>query len=174
MGNKSGIDINVHQMERKEEEKKARGFSRSIRGKFIISQALTIAIKHLKKLEGRKDPYPKYGVHAEPSNREDMEYLFKDLYPMYGVNPKSFESLEQTMQAKGDIEVDWSEDYESTTADEFNDKYAKEEDNAKSFNEEMGMINRNIAQSMVNWLIAQDYIPTDTEINTQKSKVDTE
>ena len=38
----------------------------------------------------------------------------------------------------------------------------------------MDMINRNIAQSMVNWLIAQDYLSSDTEINTEKSKIDTE
>ena len=75
------------------------------------------------------------------------------------------------MQSKGDLEVDWSEDFEPTTADEFNEKYVKD---TKSFNKEMDMINRNIAQSMVNWLIAQDYLSSDTEINTEKSKIDTE
>ena len=154
-------------------EKHARSFQNSVRGKYILSQSLSIAVKYLKELEERDDPYPKYGTHAEPSNREDMEYLFKDLYPMYGANPKSFEALEQTMQAKGDIEVDWSKDYEPTTADEFNEKYEEEEGNAKSFNKEMGMINKNIAQSMVNWLVAQDYLPIDTEINTKKSKINT-
>ena len=109
-------------------EKHARSFQNSVRGKYILSQSLSIAVKYLKELEERDDPYPKYGTHAEPSNREDMEYLFKDLYPMYGANPKSLEELEQTMIAKGDISVDWSEDYESTTADEFNDKYAKEKE----------------------------------------------
>ena len=152
-------------------EKHARSFQNSVRGKYILSQSLSIAIKYLKELEERDDPYPKYGTHAEPSNREDMQYLFKDLYSMYGANPKSLEALEQTMKAKGDITGDWSEDYrddgDSTTADEFNDKYAKEEGNAKSFNKEMGMINRKIAQSMVNWLIAQDYLSDDTKINTE-------
>ena len=174
MSNKYGLDINVHQIERSHEQRRARGFSRSIRGKYILSQSLSIAIRYLKQLEERDNPYPKHGTHAEPSNREDMEYIFNELYPTYGKIPKTFEALEQTMQAKGDIEVDWSKDYEPTTADEFNEKYEEEEDNAKSFNKEMDMINRNIAQSMVNWLIAQDYLSSDTEINTEKSKIDTE
>jgi|TARA_R100000781_G_scaffold76005_1_gene47235 hypothetical protein len=135
MGNKSGIDINVHQMERNHDERKARGFSRSVRGKYILSQALSIAIKYLKGLEERDDPYPKYGTHAEPSNREDMQYLFKELYPMYGVNPKSFQSLEQTMRAKGDISVDWSKDYEPTTADEFNLDTEKPDDEPDYYDE---------------------------------------
>jgi len=50
MSNK-GKQINVAQIERDEEMKNARAFRNSIRGKFIISQALTIGIKHLKKLE---------------------------------------------------------------------------------------------------------------------------
>ena len=173
MGNKWGLEINTNQMERNRTIARARKFRNSIRGKYVVSQALSIAIKYLKGLEERHDPYPKYGTHAEPSNREDMEYIFNELYPTYGKNPKTFEALEQTMQAKGDIEVDWSKDYEPTTADEFNEKYEEEEDNAKSFNKEMGMINKNIAQSMVNWLIAQDYLPINTEINTKKSKINT-
>ena len=68
MSNK-GYQVNVAQIERDAEMKNARAFRNSIRGKFILSQALTIAIKHLKKLEKRKDMYPKYGEHAQPSNR---------------------------------------------------------------------------------------------------------
>ena len=48
MSNK-GKQINVAQIERDQEMKNARAFRNSIRGKFNISQALTIAIKHLKK-----------------------------------------------------------------------------------------------------------------------------
>ena len=171
MGIRWGVDINRNQIERNNDAARARKFRNSIRGKYILSQSLSIAIKYLKTLEERDDPYPKYGTHAQPSNREDMEYLFNELYPTYGKTPVSFESLEQTMQSKGDLEVDWSEDFEPTTADEFNEKYVKD---TKSFNKEMDMINRNIAQSMVNWLIAQDYLSSDTEINTEKSKIDTE
>ena len=57
-------------------------FAGSIRGQYIISQALYIAANHLKKLESRNNPYPKNGEHAEPSNRSDMEYLL-DIFPMY-------------------------------------------------------------------------------------------
>ena len=109
MGNKYGIDINAHQIERNREQREVRAFRNSIRGKFILSQALTIAIKHLKKLEGRKDPYPKYGEHAEPSNRADMEYIKRVLYPMYDIVPKSNEALQQFS------------DGEPTTADEMNE-----------------------------------------------------
>ena len=90
-----GYQVNVAQIERDAEMKNARAFRNSIRGKFILSQALTIAIKHLKKLEKRKDMYPKYGEHAQPSNRENMEYLKKELYPLYDVIPRSKEVLRE-------------------------------------------------------------------------------
>ena len=60
-------------------------FANSMRGKYIISQALNYAIKHLRKLENRKNPYPKNGEHAEPSNRTDMEYLERNIFPIYAV-----------------------------------------------------------------------------------------
>ena len=101
MGNRWGVDINRNQIERNNDAARARKFRNSIRGKYILSQSLSIAIKYLKGLEERDDPYPKYGTHAEPSNREDMEYLFQDLYPMYGTNPKSLEVLEQ-IKEKGE------------------------------------------------------------------------
>ena len=88
MSNK-GKQINAAQIERDKEMKNARAFRKSIRRKFIISQALTIGIKHLKKLEKRKDMYPKYGEHAQPSNRADMEYLKRQIYPIYDVVPRS-------------------------------------------------------------------------------------
>ena len=110
-----GYKVNVAQMERDKEMKNARAFRNSIRGKFIISQALTIAIKHLKKLEKRKDMYPKYGEHAQPSNRADMEYLKRQLYPIYDVVPRSMNALHES-----DIVRRRESDGEPTTADEFN------------------------------------------------------
>ena len=114
MANK-GYKVNVAQMEREKEMKNARAFRNSIRGKFIISQALTIGIKHLKKLEKRKDMYPKYGEHAQPSNRADMEYLKRQLYPIYDVVPRSREALYEWGIVK-----ERKSDGEPTTADEYN------------------------------------------------------
>ena len=120
MSNK-GKQINVAQIERDEEMKNARAFRNSIRGKFIISQALTIAIKHLKKLEKRKDMYPKYGEHAQPSNRADMEYLKRQLYPIYDVVPRSREALHEW-----GIVNERKSDEEPTTADKYNKEYIDE------------------------------------------------
>jgi hypothetical protein len=120
MSNK-GKQINVAQIERDEEMKNARAFRNSIRGKFIISQALTIAIKHLKKLEKRKDMYPKYGEHAQPSNRADMEYLKRQLYPIYDVVPRSREALHEWGIVK-----ERKSDEEPTTADKYNKEYVDE------------------------------------------------
>ena len=110
-----GYKVNVAQMEREQEMKQARAFRNSMRGKFILSQALTIGIKHLKKLEKRKDMYPKYGEHAQPSNRENMEYLKKQLYPLYDVVPRSREALYEWGIVK-----ERQSDGEPTTADEYN------------------------------------------------------
>jgi hypothetical protein len=101
--------------------KNARAFRNSIRGKFIISQALTIGIKHLKKLEKRKDMYPKYGEHAQPSNRADMEYLKRQLYPIYDVVPRSREALHEWGIVK-----ERKSDEEPTTADKYNKEYVDE------------------------------------------------
>ena len=110
-----GYKVNVAQMEREQEMKQARAFRNSMRGKFVISQALTIGIKHLKKLEKRKDMYPKYGEHAQPAIRENMEYLKKQLYPLYDVVPRSRESLYEWGIVK-----ERKSDGEPTTADEYN------------------------------------------------------
>ena len=114
MANK-GYQVNVAQMERDKEMKNARAFRNSIRGKFILSQALTIAIKHLKELEDREDMFPKYGEHAQPSNRADMEYLKRELYPIYDVVPRSMNALHES-----DIAKRRESDGEPTTADEYN------------------------------------------------------
>ena len=60
-------------------------FANTVRGQYIISQSLVIASKELKKLEDRDEPYPKYGTHAEPSNRKDMEILLK-AFPLYTIH----------------------------------------------------------------------------------------
>ena len=109
-----GYQVNVAQMEREQGIKQARAFRNSIRGKFILSQALTIAIKYLKELEDREDMFPKYGEHAQPSNRADMEYLKRELYPIYDVVPKSHAALQQFHEV------------EPTTADEYNKEYIDE------------------------------------------------
>ena len=54
-----------------------------LRAQLIISQALTLAIKHLIALEDRDDPYPKDGEHAHPGNREDMEILLSTMFPLW-------------------------------------------------------------------------------------------
>ena len=48
-----------------------------------ISQALSIAVKHLRALEERDELWPVDGEHAEPSNREDMESLLETSFPLY-------------------------------------------------------------------------------------------
>ena len=49
----------------------------------IISQALSIAVKHLRALEERDELWPVDGEHAEPSNRADMESLLETSFPLY-------------------------------------------------------------------------------------------
>ena len=54
----------------------ARQFSNSPRGRYIIGQALYIAIEKLKKV-----PSPQ----REESNIRDMEFLMRELFPLYEV-----------------------------------------------------------------------------------------
>jgi len=56
-------------------------FFNSVRGRYIISQALYYAIKTLEKV-----PSP----HTEVSNIEDMQFLLDNLFPMF----KSLQELE--------------------------------------------------------------------------------
>ena len=72
-------------MDETEKRVAAINFANSMRGKYIISQALNYAINHLRKLENRKNPYPKNGEHAKPSDRNDMEYLETNVFPIYAV-----------------------------------------------------------------------------------------
>jgi hypothetical protein len=53
----------------------ARDFASSVRGQYIISQALCVAIDEMKKVEP---------AHMrENSNIADMEYLRDELFPIY-------------------------------------------------------------------------------------------
>ena len=56
-----------------------------MRVQFIISQALSIAITHLKGLEERKELYPPDGEHARPSDRADMEQLYEEAFPIWSL-----------------------------------------------------------------------------------------
>ena len=76
--NKEWLDDDVHMI-------RAKKFTNSMRGHLILSQALTYGIRHLKKLENRKNPFPLKGEHAEPSNRADMEYIKEHLFPLYDI-----------------------------------------------------------------------------------------
>jgi len=57
-----------------EQKKKAIKFLNSLRGRYIVSQALTIASREMKKV---KQP------HREDSNIADMEYLRDNLFPIF-------------------------------------------------------------------------------------------
>tara|TARA_Y100000310_G_scaffold126156_1_gene124896 strand:+ start:118 stop:384 length:267 start_codon:yes stop_codon:yes gene_type:complete len=65
-------------------------FANSIRGQYIISQALTIANSVLETYEVNEDM-----IRAEPSNRADMQFLLK-AFPLYGIHEQS----------------NWEEDYD--------------------------------------------------------------
>lgn len=57
-----------------DERKDALNFMCSLRGQYILAQALYVAAETLKKV-----PAP----HTELSNIADMEYLMDHLYPIY-------------------------------------------------------------------------------------------
>ena len=59
-------------------DKRDTQFVNSLRGQLIISQALCLAIATLQKHEDNKD-YSK----AEPSNKEDMMYLYENVFNIY-------------------------------------------------------------------------------------------
>ena len=59
-------------------------FANSIRGQYIISQALVFGIEKLKKYED-KDSVMFSSVQSEPSNRADMEYLL-EAFPLYKIH----------------------------------------------------------------------------------------
>ena len=61
-------------MKNNEEFKRALAFAQSLRGQYIIGQALYIAIETMKKV-----PAP----HTEISNIKNMEYLMDNLFPIF-------------------------------------------------------------------------------------------
>ena len=61
----------------------ALAFANSIRGQYIISQALVIASNVLEKYEVNNDV-----IRAEPSNRFDMETLIK-AFPLYKIHEEA-------------------------------------------------------------------------------------
>ena len=65
----------------------AADFANSIRGQYILSQALVIGAKQLKKYEDEDSPL--YSMRqAEPSNRADMEYLL-EAFPLYRIHEEA-------------------------------------------------------------------------------------
>ena len=61
----------------------ALNFAKSVRGQYIISQALVIASNVLEKYEVEEDI-----TKAEPSNRADMEYLLR-AFPLYRIHEQA-------------------------------------------------------------------------------------
>ena len=61
-----------------EEVDNARAFAQSIRGQFIISQALTVAARAIDSPSLRM-------TEREPSNAADMIYLRDSIFPLYSV-----------------------------------------------------------------------------------------
>ena len=79
-------DKNVNQRELIE----ASAFAASLRGQYIISQALTIAVEVMKKREEIDI------VLGEPSNRADMEFLRDKVFPLYHVSELAREKFLST------------------------------------------------------------------------------
>ena len=62
-------------------------FANSIRGQYIISQALVIGVERLKKYEDKDSPL--YSIRqSEPSNRSDMEFLL-EAFPLYRIHEEA-------------------------------------------------------------------------------------
>lgn len=69
-------------------------FAGTIRGQYIISQALVIARNFLAKYESGEDKDIRY---AEPSNRADMDYLLEafPLYRIHDVIAEEYKDMEE-------------------------------------------------------------------------------
>ena len=68
-------------------------FANSIRGQYILSQALVIAVRQLKKYEDEESVL--YNMeNSEPSNRSDMEYLL-EAFPLYRVHEEAAWSTQE-------------------------------------------------------------------------------
>jgi hypothetical protein len=57
-----------------DDEKRAWKFALSMRGQYILAQALSVAIETMSKV-----PHP----HTEVSNIEDMKYILESLFPVF-------------------------------------------------------------------------------------------
>lgn len=66
-------------------------FANSLRGQYIISQALAVAIKQLKSVPEE---------HREVSNIADMEYLLDGVFPMFKVQEEA-----SNLVAQGVLEI---------------------------------------------------------------------
>ena len=71
-------------------------FAGTIRGQYILSQALTIARDVLIKYETSEEPLSQM---AEPSNREDMDILLK-AFPLYKIHDEIREEYKQIEEEK--------------------------------------------------------------------------
>jgi hypothetical protein len=67
----------------KTELDQVKDFASSIRGQYIISQALCVAIDQMREVEP---------THQEVSNISDMEYLRDELFPIYKAVQEANES----------------------------------------------------------------------------------
>ena len=65
-----------------DEEKRAWKFTLSMRGQYILAQALSVAIDTMSKV-----PHP----HKEVSNIEDMKYILENLFPVFSALHKTKE-----------------------------------------------------------------------------------
>ena len=72
--------------EKYKKECQAIRFVNSLRGKYIMSQALCIAVKEMSKV---KHP------HKEMSNIADMEYLIEYLFPIYRIVEKTDKAVKK-------------------------------------------------------------------------------
>lgn len=68
------------ELEEKQQKDMALELFSSMRGKYIISQALTVAIDEMKKVDD---------THKEVSNIEDMEMLRDTLFPLYYITQQA-------------------------------------------------------------------------------------
>ena len=80
-------------------------YALDVRGQLLVSQALNIAVKHMRALEDRAEPYPVDGEHAEPSNRSDMEYLLENFFPMALVIEQALEDGRLNSGVAGEDEI---------------------------------------------------------------------
>jgi hypothetical protein len=76
-----------------EEQTKAYEFFGSMRGQWIVSQALSLAIRSLKQVQPE--------VMQEQSNISDMQYLIDNLFPQFqSYGPSEEESAERVLNEK--------------------------------------------------------------------------